>query len=163
MSAQIGIISDTHDNRPAIQKAVALFNRRGVELVVHAGDFIAPFVAKDFGQLACPLVGVLGNNDGECVGLRSAFGGFGELYFGVHEFHYGGKHIVAMHEPSCIDALVDSKRFDVIVYGHLHEVDVREGETLVINPGEGGGWVNGRWTAAILDLERMKVEVVDLE
>lgn len=162
MSTLIGIISDTHDNRPAIRRAVELFNNRGVGLVIHAGDFVAPFVAKDFGQLACRLVGVFGNNDGECVGLRSAFSPFGDLYFGVHEFQYEGKHIVVMHEPSCIEALVDSERFDVIIYGHTHSVDVREGKTLVLNPGEGGGWVNGRCTAAILRLDDMKIEMVDL-
>lgn len=162
MSTQIGIISDTHDNRPAIRKAVERFNRQGVGLVIHAGDLVAPFVAKDFGQLTCRLVGVFGNNDGECVGLRSAFSTFGDLYFGVHEFQHEGKRIVVMHEPSCIDALVDSKRFDVIIYGHTHHVDIREGETLVINPGEGGGWVHGRCTAVILNLDDRKAETVDL-
>jgi len=158
----VGLIADTHDNRPAIQKAVELFNDRGVGLVLHAGDFVAPFTAKDFAKLNSTFVGVFGNNDGECVGLRNAFKEIGEIYAGIHTFRYEGKALVLMHEPSCVVALARSGDFGVIVYGHTHEVDVREGKTLVVNPGEASGWVNDRCTAAILDLEPMKVDVIDL-
>jgi hypothetical protein len=37
-----GIISDSHDNRNNIRKAVDIFNQKDVCLVIHAGDFIAP-------------------------------------------------------------------------------------------------------------------------
>jgi len=37
----IGIISDTHDNLPEIEKAVKLFNQKKVGFVLHAGDFVA--------------------------------------------------------------------------------------------------------------------------
>ena len=40
---QVGVMSDSHDNIPNVKRAVALFNEIGVDLVVHAGDFIAPF------------------------------------------------------------------------------------------------------------------------
>ena len=158
----VGLIADTHDNRPAIRKAVELFNDRGVGLVLHAGDFVAPFTAKDLGKLNSTLIGVFGNNDGECVGLRNAFKDIGEIYAGIYPFRYEGKALVLMHEPSCIEALARSGDFDVIVYGHTHEVDVREDGTLIVNPGEASGWVNDRCTAAILDLDGMKVEVIDL-
>ncbi|OPX24015.1 MAG: YfcE family phosphodiesterase [Candidatus Latescibacterota bacterium] len=158
----VGLIADTHDHRPAIQKAVALFNERGVKLVLHAGDFVAPFTAKDFGKLDSAFIGVFGNNDGERAGLRKAFGEIGEIYAGVQRFQYESRKFVLMHEPSCIEALVHSGDFDVILYGHTHEPEIREGETLVINPGEACGWVSGRRTVAILDLDGMKVENVEL-
>ena len=158
----VGLIADTHDNRPAIRKAVELFNDRGVGLVLHAGDFVAPFTAKDLGKLNSTLIGVFGNNDGECVGLRNAFKDIGEIYAGIYPFRYEGKALVLMHEPSCIEALARSGDFDVIVYGHTHEVDVRDEGTLIVNPGETSGWVNDRCTAAILDLDGMKADIVDL-
>ena len=37
-----------------------------------------------------------------------------------------------MHEPDEVDALAKSGVYDVIVYGHTHNVDIREGETLVV-------------------------------
>ncbi len=37
----LGIISDSHDNLPKLKKAVTLFNKKNVSLVLHAGDYIA--------------------------------------------------------------------------------------------------------------------------
>ena len=48
---KLGIITDTHDNKPAIVKAISIFNDRQVDLVVHAGDMIAPFSAALFAEL----------------------------------------------------------------------------------------------------------------
>ena len=50
-SRLVGIISDTHDNRRAIEKAVSLFNRREVGMVFHAGDIVSPFTVRDFSRL----------------------------------------------------------------------------------------------------------------
>ena len=35
---QIGIISDTHDNVAAIERATVIFDEEGVEVVIHCGD-----------------------------------------------------------------------------------------------------------------------------
>lgn len=47
----IGIISDTHDNQDKTRKAIELFNSKGVEYVIHAGDYISPFTLKLFKEL----------------------------------------------------------------------------------------------------------------
>ena len=158
----IGLIADTHDNRVPSAKAIAQFNERGVDLVLHAGDFIAPFNAREFSRLAARMIGVFGNNDGERFGLRRMFAEIGEILVAPHEFEHAGRRVILMHEPIALDALAESGRYDVIVYGHTHEVDVRKGRTLIVNPGECGGWLNGRCTAAVLDPERMEVEILDL-
>ena len=51
---KIGIMSDSHDNLPAIRAAVELFNREKVDLVIHAGDVGAPFTAREIKKLRCP-------------------------------------------------------------------------------------------------------------
>ncbi len=116
----VGIIADTHDNRTAIQKAVALFNERATGLVIHAGDMISPFCALDFGALACPLQGVFGNNDGERVGLTNAFKPKGTILSGPRVFDYAGKRFLLMHEDGCVDLLHGLSDIDVVVYGHTH-------------------------------------------
>jgi len=158
----IGIIADTHDNRNKTQKAVQVFNEREVALVIHAGDFVSPFNSRDFSGLNAEFIGVFGNNDGDRLLLTEKFAGIGKIFVGVHEFDHSGKCFALMHQPALIEALSLSDRFDVIVYGHTHRVDVRKGSTLVVNPGECGGWVYGRSTIAILDLEKMEAEIVDL-
>ncbi|HLD30045.1 MAG TPA: metallophosphoesterase family protein, partial [bacterium] len=57
-----------------------------------------------------------------------------------------------------------SQNYDLIIYGHTHKIDTRkEGKTLVINPGELGGWLTGRKTFVILDLASMKYRLAELD
>lgn len=158
----VGLITDTHDNQPLVARAVGVFNERGVALLLHGGDYIAPFIAGPLKGLRAPFVGVFGNNDGERFGLRAAFSEVGPIQRAPHEVVHAGKKILMLHEPDALDALSASGVYDVIFYGHTHRIDVREGNTLVVNPGEAGGWVTGRATVGILDLTTMKVEIVEL-
>ena len=59
------MIADTHDRLPLIDKAVKELNEEGVNLVLHAGDYIAPFVVSRFKPLNAKMIGVYGNNDAE--------------------------------------------------------------------------------------------------
>lgn len=158
----VGIISDTHDNREAIKKAVELFNKRSVSRVFHAGDFVAPFTVLDFSKLTCEMTMVFGNNDGERIGLYHSFSKLGTIGVGPLTVEHGGKRFILMHEPGCLAELNAGNRADVIVYGHTHDVDVRKGQTLIINPGEGGGWLRGRATVALLDLTTMDVTIEEI-
>ena len=158
----VGIISDTHDNRRAIEKAVELFNLRGVSRVFHAGDFVAPFTVMDFSKLNCEMTMVFGNNDGERIGLYHSFSKLGTIGVGPVTAEHGGKRFILMHEPGCLDQLSAGHQADVIIYGHTHDVDVRTGETLIVNPGEGGGWLRGRATLAVLNLTTMEVAIEEI-
>lgn len=160
---KLGIIADSHENMPLIAKAVELFNRQEMDLVLHAGDFTSAITAKEFKKLKAKLIGVFGNNDGDKLLLQKRFQGIGELYDDYHELEIEGRKIVLMHQPKFLKALIISGKYDLIIYGHTHKVDIREGQPLVVNPGECGGWLTGRRTVAIVDLETMKVEIYDLQ
>ena len=162
LGMEIGIIADTHDNLDMIARAVEVFNRNGVGLVLHAGDFVAPFTARRFRELRCRLVGVFGNNDGEKFGLRENFKGFGEIHEGFHQREEAGRRIILVHQPDVVRALARSGEYDLVVYGHTHRVDIRKEGALIVNPGECGGWLTGRSTVAVLDLDTMEVRVIDL-
>jgi len=81
---------------------------------------------------------------------------------GPRRLVHNERKIVLMHEPDCLDEMKTSQEVDIIIYGHLHKVDIREGKPLIVNPGEGGGWLYDTCTAALLDTESMKVEVFSL-
>jgi hypothetical protein len=159
---RLGILSDSHDHLPALERIVSRFNAEHVDLVLHAGDFVSPFTAIPLGKLRSPLVGVFGNNDGDRIYLTQRFAGIGTLHPGYHVFEVDGLRTVLMHEPKSIDALVASGRLDLIVYGHTHEVDVRPGRPAVVNPGEACGWLTGRSTAVLFDTRAMTGEVVEV-
>jgi len=157
---KIGILSDSHDNLPAVAGAVRAFNGADVSLVVHAGDLVAPFVSLPLKDLRVEFIAVFGNNDGERIGLSNVFKG--RIHRPPHEFEFGGKKILLMHEPDNLDLLVSTGHYDAVVYGHTHQVHVRKGRTTVINPGEAGGWLKGKPTAAVWDLATSDVEILSL-
>ena len=159
---KIGILSDTHDRLPLIEQAVERFNAEGVELVLHAGDFVSPFTAKPLAKLDGEFVGVFGNNDGDRIYLTKRFETIGPIHLGYHTFDADGVRAVLMHEPKSIDALAASEHYDLVVYGHTHEIDLREGPCVVVNPGEVCGYLSGRATVVVLDTATMKPELIDL-
>ena len=159
---KIGVVADTHDNLPLLRQALARLKERGAELVLHAGDFVSPFVALPFQEAKLRMIGVFGNNDGDKLYLWERFSQVGELHFGPHELELAGRRILLMHEPRALEALIASGKYDLIVYGHTHEVDLRPGPPLVLNPGECGGWLSGRPTCALVDLATLQAEIIPL-
>ncbi|MCD6231861.1 metallophosphoesterase [Candidatus Aerophobetes bacterium] len=160
----IGLMSDSHDNLPKIKQAVEFFNKKKVKLVLHAGDFVAPFVVRELEKLSCPLIGVFGNNDGEREGLKKAIEKIGEIHPGPWELEQEGKKILLLHDPSTLNLKkLKKKRYDLIIYGHTHKAEIRkEQNLLLINPGECAGWLTHRPTIAWINLEEIKAEIVEL-
>jgi len=160
----LGIMADSHDNLPKIERAVSFFNQKGVKLVLHAGDFIAPFVARKLKDLNCPLVGVFGNNDGEKKGLGDKIASInGEVHTPPYSFERKGKNILLVHDPEMLKGM-DLFSFDLVIYGHTHEEEIKkEGQRIILNPGECGGWLTGRSTVALVDLKSMEVSINTLD
>jgi putative phosphoesterase len=89
--------------------------------------------------------------------------GIGELYPEPYQMNLNHKNIVILHKEGLIDALAESQKYEVIVYGHTHRTDLRKiGKTLILNPGECGGWLSGKSTIALLDLTNLKAKIIDL-
>ena len=162
---KVGILSDSHDHLTNLRRAVEVFNEGGVAYVLHAGDFVAPFVANELEKLRCPLLGVFGNNDGERLGLQNRFKGFGaEVKVQPAFVTLEGKRFVIVHENDLVEALAQSGQFDIVVYGHTHKAEIRQMDNgcLIVNPGEVCGWLTGKATVAVLDTATMEVQLVEL-
>lgn len=148
---RIGVLSDTHDHLVATAKALDAFEAAKVEAVIHAGDFVAPFVLKYIlGRLrGLPLVAVLGNNDGERRGLTHLLP---DLVAGPRHVELGGRKICVIHDLSALPH-EDEMQSDIIISGHTHaapQCELREGR-LYLNPGECCGWLTGICRVSILD------------
>ena len=159
---KLGVMSDSHDNIPNVKRAVELFNQIGVDLVVHAGDFISPFAIDPLVDLNCRVVGVFGNNDGERVVLAKKFEAIGEVHPNLASVTLGDKSIAVMHYPELAIPISKSGDYDIVVYGHTHKVDVRTNNALLLNPGETGGWTTGKATVAVVDLEVQDAKIYEL-
>lgn len=162
----IGIIADSHDNMDAIKKAVNFLNsRREVNLVLHAGDFVAPFTVKEFKNLKKKMLGVFGNNDGERKGLKEKFSEIKVEIKDFHELKYENKKIALYHGTSedITKALIKCKKYDVLILGHTHKAEIKKilEKTLVINPGEVCGYLTGKRTLALLDTKKMVAKIFE--
>lgn len=156
---KIGILSDTHDNLPKIAAAVGMFNAARVGLVLHAGDFVAPFTLDILNKLSCDWAGVLGNNDGERAGLAEKSGG--RITAPPLRMVTEGRRITVVHNPAGLD--IAAEEADLVVYGHTHKSNIsRAGGKLVVNPGECSGWVSGVSTIAVVDLAAMTAEIITI-
>lgn len=157
----LGIISDTHDDMEQIRKAVELFNARGVSHVLHAGDLVSPFTFDFLAGLRCPFTGIFGNNDGDRLLLNKRSGG--NIHVQPLGLELEGRKIALVHEPLAVDSLARSGLFDAVIYGHIHEPDIRKTDgALVINPGKAARLHKGRSTLAVLDTKKMEAEIIEL-
>ncbi|MGB9764824.1 MAG: metallophosphoesterase [Candidatus Saccharicenans sp.] len=153
-------MADSHDNLPAIRKAVEIFNQFSCSLVLHAGDIVAPFAAQELRKLNCPVKAVFGNCDGEREGLARVFQEIGEISPAPLKFAHENLHFWLSHFPVENPNL---KNVDVVVFGHTHRSQInRYDHVLVVNPGETGGWLNGISTVAILNPKTLVVDVIPL-
>jgi putative phosphoesterase len=161
--SMIGILSDTHDNLTRVREAVRLFNDSGCDLVIHAGDFVAPFTVDELRNLRAPVKAVYGNCDGERAGLARAFQGVGEIQGAPLAFLHGGRRFCLCHLDAPVHRYAASKGYDVVVYGHTHRprVESRDG-VLLINPGEAGGWLGGKSTVVLLDPAALTADLITL-
>ena len=166
MNMKIGILSDSHDNLPALEWVVSVFNAENVDLVIHCGDVVAPFTYRILAQLNAKITAVFGNNDGELLGLKETFAKLGEISKPPKEIEIDGKKILIDHffTEHHIEALAASGEYFAILFGHTHQVVNKQiGNTLVVNPGETCGYLTARCTCALLDTETGTAEIRELE
>ncbi len=126
---KIGIVSDTHNNRQAVERVVALCP--DAQMWLHAGDCVPD--AEYLEMLTDTGVAkVAGNSDffsadaPDSLVVEAA----GHKIFLTHGHSFGVRFGV--------DTLVEVAKengCDAVVYGHTHVAQILPGEVTVINPG----------------------------
>lgn len=156
-------MSDSHDNLEAINLAVNFFNEEQVDLVIHAGDLISPFTVKKFQKLNSPLMAIFGNNDGERDGLRKAYENICYLE-DFKEISVENRSLAVIHgsNEALVNALSCCGQYDVVIRGHSHQLEIKQGETLVVNPGETCGYLTGDKTVLLMEPADLTYQVVHL-
>jgi len=160
---KVGVLSDSHDHLDRLAQAVQHLRNFKVELVLHAGDFIAPFTVPVLHEVGCPVRAVFGNNDGEKVGLSKRFHDLGhQVMERPFAYEFGGHKFLLLHEPAALEALEGCPHYDLVIYGHTHVIDIRQPQSgaLLVNPGEVCGWVTGQASCAVVDLARRHIELI---
>ena len=154
---KIGIISDTHGNRKAIDKALKQFPE--AELWLHAGDY-----TRDGEYLVerspVPVKLIAGNNDiffGNDYPQEELFVVHGQTIWLTH----GHKQHVKW-DLSGIAERAQEIGADIAVFGHTHEAVVEYARgVLLVNPGGATAWEKGGY--ALLDIDENGRMTADLK
>jgi len=167
MAMRVGICADTHDRLPFIRRAIDHLNAGGVEIVLHAGDWVSPFTLPLFDELTAPVVGVFGNNDGDRPLLRRFARERDGLElredFATVDLDGVACALIHGHQQRFLEEVIGSGQYRVVVRGHTHRPAIEEHSgVLVINPGEVCGYLTGRGTVAVLETGTMTAEIREI-
>ena len=162
----LGVMSDSHDHLGNIGKAVTAFSDRKIGALIHGGDLCSPFVFRKLDELkrSCPsMYAVFGNNDGDRVLLTEKGRGFCTFRDGALTLELEGRRIAVMHYPDVAESLHRSGDFDLVIYGHSHQVRVEGSDRILLNPGSCAGYLAEQATIAVVDLDDLEVELIELD
>ena len=133
----IGILSDSHGRVDRTRLAMQVFDRLGVQTIIHCGDVGGPPVLDEIVGRACHFV--WGNTDAPDAALRAYLStvGLPDPPAPPLRLRLAGKtiHVFHGHEPAFAGA-IRRPQAEYILHGHTHLCrDERLGPTRIINPG----------------------------
>lgn len=167
----LGIMSDSHDNIAAVEKALKVFREYEVNILIHLGDIISPFTLSKILEFPAKIIIITGNNDGDLLQLKEiAMKGGATLKQFMYTTNIASKRIYLTHgfgtkeqTKSYVEAIALTGLYDIVLYGHTHEASaLYKGNTLILNPGEVCGYLTGHQSIAIIDLESMRYNLINL-
>lgn len=152
---KIGVFSDTHDNLQSVAQSIQVFQKEKVELIIHCGDWVSPFVPQFIFRelkLVIPIKSVFGNNDGDIFRFfeRQQKENWDiESFKETFDLKIDGKKIVVYHGSSVLitESLISSKKYDAVFTGHTHKaVNETVNGVLHLNPGSPAGYCESKIT-----------------
>lgn len=169
----IGIVSDTHDSIRNFRKAINFFNAKKIDLLIHCGDWVSPFMLELIAELNCKCLAIFGNNEHDRERYFKKIEEMNlniELHDNLFEGEIDGKKIAIFHgHYGHIMKMLLEKDFDVIFTGHTHIPEATNVDKIkVINPGSCAGIIRGlkqqdKFSIALYNTETDSSEIVYLE
>jgi hypothetical protein len=164
---KVCLLSDSHDQRALLAAAVADARARGAEVVLHAGDVVAPSTLSVLEPLGLPVHVVHGNNAGDLYVLSRMVARRGSVlrYHGADaDLDLGGRRVFVVHYPHYARGMASLGDWDLVCCGHSHRSviervpNVRGGTTVLVDAGTVGG-VGAPPTYVLGDLATLEFEI----
>ena len=134
-----------------------------MKILIHCGDFCAPFMMNELAKFTGEVHCVFGNIDDRFLTPNRAREVGVNFHGDLAELELAGKKIAAVHIPKIAEALAATGNYDIVCYGHTHIRDKKKlGNTWLVNPWDLMGWKN-KPSFAIYDTETNEVEHVELK
>ncbi len=150
---KFAIISDTHDNMANVNKAIDFLNAQHIEIILHCGDICnQSTVDEAIKRFNGKIYFVRGNGDFELHEIPEKM-----------EIELGAKKIFFNHYPEVAKTAAESKKYDLVFYGHTHRPwEEKINNCRLVNPGELAGQ-RYKPCFAMYDTEIDKLELKILE
>ncbi len=161
----IGVMSDSHNNRNNLRKAIEILNERYCSILIHCGDYTSSDIFKEFRKFNGKVYGVSGNIDEDKYTMKAMADMVDNFHFmGIKgEIEVDGKKIAFSHFPDMVRPLAGDGDYHAIFYGHTHVHDIKKvnNKTWFVNPGEIVGR-NGKSSCIIYNISTEEFEKIDL-
>ena len=156
----IGLMTDTHNNRPGVRYALDIFRALSIKVILHAGDLISAELLEEFKDFSLFLS--FGNGDNPFY-ISTKAGRLSDRFKceEMLDLNLADKRIFMIHgdQRSELEKRITSGGYDYVIHGHTHRFrDEMVGATRVINPGALGGRFVGEKSFATLDLMKDEVQ-----
>ena len=136
----IAVMSDSHDNIWNLQKALEIIRKKGTGMIIHCGDFVAPFMLKELAETGIPVHGVFGNNDGDQYLLtKLSLTAFTNITLNgiIGQVDIDGFNVGFTHQDIVARGIAAGNTYKIVCFGHSHEYSLKKvGQTILLNPGE---------------------------
>ena len=160
---KIGIISDSHDRIETTNKAIQIIKEKGGEVLIHCGDFCAPFMMNELSKFDGEVHCVFGNIDDRFTTPNRAKSLGINFHGDTAILEIDNKKILVNHHPDIARAFASTGEYDAVFHGHNHTAKKEKiKDTLLVNPGEIMGW-KSKPSLAIYDTESNNVEIIEIE
>jgi putative phosphoesterase len=169
----IGIIADTHDNAKNFLKAIDIFNKKNVEVILHLGDWVSPFMLRFCKQSQAKIISIFGNNEHDRKRYAQKAKQFEvpvKFIGTLAELILDNTRFFLCHGKSKeeLQIALSSKKYDVVLSADTHlALQEKIGKTLHINPGTTCGIhneeTNHELTIALYNTHTHQAEIVHLD
>ncbi len=138
---KLAIFSDSHDHVWNTRKAVSQAIDLGVEMIIHCGDLISPFMLEELDPFPGEIHLVYGNNVGDQTLLTkhcAQRNGHVQHHGWLGRLDLKGFSLGWLHDPSMAYLAARSGEFRLVCWGHTHRwrlERVNDG-AILLNPGE---------------------------
>lgn len=156
---KIAVFSDIHDNLMRWREAAEIIKAEKIKIGICCGDIGDLQTVEEVSKSFKTLYLALGNLDYK---IKDRTGLFPENVIFTQDYdeiELGKRKIAFAHNNRVAKDLAESKRYNIVFYGHTHTPwEQKIGNTVLLNPGEVAGHF-GRASFAIYDLANMKAEL----
>lgn len=137
----IAVVSDSHNNKDSVKKAILYMRDNGIDLCIHCGDITKPSVLELFKKAGIRIFVVFGNMDSRDI-LTDSFQNSPEIKLqgDLGELYIDNKKIAFTHYPEIAQNMAKQGVFDAVFYGHTHKFKIdKTDDMIMVNPGELAG------------------------